>query len=1040
MQKNSTFIIVVICGFLLGSLFWIAKPVSGNTAPPLPAIPTPASSSTLLSTYVDAKFGFAFLYPSNMIYTQWEPTLDILSSTSFYLSPIQNDTEQIPEIAVTVFSNPQQMDISEWAELHGNPDFISLPADLRTSAALFENVSDIQMLTVNGHKSLIFSQTSDGLTVGRALIDDGVRIISIAYTDFGDAELKNPFSVILTSFAHSLAQQPATPAIDTRLRENVMGILSKYESPSLQALSLKAPLTLETGYKLPWVKDVSHTVTQGWAGTTSHGCPGQQCYAYDFNLAEGEEVRAARGGTVSNVAGNFTACGGYDYRNSANRVTINHDDGSATLYLHLKQVDVSLNISVTQGARIGLAGKTGWTSDGTSCHAHLHFQRQDQGIWITNSRPIYFVEYYNQQLSVGSTYTSQNGAGLGAVSGIVRTISNQSVSGANVTFTSGGINWTTTTDSSGLYHFTNVPAGSATVKAVYNGTAGFAYPTVQQYAEVWADIWLNQCAGTNGASSIAGSCGLVPTPTPQPPPPSNGWNETFFSDNNLGSQCGTRNETDVYVFRDSDTGWSPPSGCPNSSSAWSVRMERTVYFQGGTYEFGLFYDDGARLFIDNNLDVDGWNATQHYESHYVPPGNRTIRLEYKNNAGHAIVQMWWRGPGALPANTQTQDPNQWWVNYWGNQTQWQDAVGSENEGTGILDRDWGNDGPGFGIPSDHFSLKFTRFVYFDCGTYSFHLISDDGSRLFLDGTSVPAFDHWSTNVWDTASNLFIQTGSHEVKVDYFENGGGARVYLDWTKIASCIPAAPSNLQQSTATQTSITLSWQDNSNNEDGFNLYKWEGSGFRYFASVGANTTSFTDQYLPCSFGVLYEVSAYSSSGESPTIWYGASTSNCPAVANDNLDNAKEIFVLPYSDNMNTAEATSDVDDPELANCNRDAGLASVWYIFTPDRNERVQFDTLRSDYDTMLAVWTGLRGSLNPIVCNDDVGDTTQSSVVVSAIAGTTYFIEVTEYNSGSNATESRALNKLVDSSSALSLGGNVRIHAKSLNIIYLPLVLTN
>jgi hypothetical protein len=86
-------------------------------------------------------------------------------------------------------------------------------------------------------------------------------------------------------------------------------------------------------------------------------------------------------------------------------------------------------------------------------------------------------------------------------------------------------------------------------------------------------------------------------------------------------------------------------------------MERNdAYFQGGTYEFGLFYDDAARLYIDGVLRVDGWNATQHYESHYVSPGNHQLRLDYKNEAGHAIVQLWWRGPGALPPNNKLKTP------------------------------------------------------------------------------------------------------------------------------------------------------------------------------------------------------------------------------------------------------------------------------------------------------------------------------------------------------------------------------------------------
>jgi len=151
------------------------------------------------------------------------------------------------------------------------------------------------------------------------------------------------------------------------------------------------------------------------------------------------------------------------------------------------------------------------------------------------------------------------------------------------------------------------------------------------------------------------------------------------------------------------------------------------------------------------------------------------------------VQLWWRGPGALPFNTQTQDPYQWWVNYWGNQTQWMDSVGQQNEGTGYLVHNWGNGGPGFGIPGDHFSMRFERTVYLVCGTYRLHLSSDDGSRLWIDGVNQPQFDHWVTGVWDTVADINFTDGYHTFRVDYFENGGEARVSFDWAPLSTCTP-------------------------------------------------------------------------------------------------------------------------------------------------------------------------------------------------------------------------------------------------------------
>ena len=142
-------------------------------------------------------------------------------------------------------------------------------------------------------------------------------------------------------------------------------------------------------------------MTSGW-GSYSHS--GQMYYAYDFGMATGVSVRAVKGGTVTYVKISSAGCGGYKMRNDAKYVTVAHSDGTATLYLHLSQVYVSANQTVAQGQTLGLSGDTGWTN----CGPHLHFQRQAQGGWITNSTTIYFDEYPGLQLQNYNYYRSMN--------------------------------------------------------------------------------------------------------------------------------------------------------------------------------------------------------------------------------------------------------------------------------------------------------------------------------------------------------------------------------------------------------------------------------------------------------------------------------------------------------------------------------------------------------------------------------------------------------------------------------------------------------
>lgn len=115
----------------------------------------------------------------------------------------------------------------------------------------------------------------------------------------------------------------------------------------------------------------------------------------------------------------------------------------------------------------------------------------------------------------------------------------------------------------------------------------------------------------------------------------------------------------------------------------------------------------------------------------------------------------------------------------------------------------------------------------------------------------------------------------------------------------------------------------------------------------------------------------------------------------NDDFDNAVDITALPFTDELNTSEATTAADDPadpeDPAVCF--IGGHTVWYQFTPSKDTRINANTIGSDFDTGIAVFTGTRGALTLIDCNDDLllGRDRVSSVTFDAVAGTTYYFMV-------------------------------------------------
>jgi hypothetical protein len=108
------------------------------------------------------------------------------------------------------------------------------------------------------------------------------------------------------------------------------------------------------------------------------------------------------------------------------------------------------------------------------------------------------------------------------------------------------------------------------------------------------------------------------------------------------------------------------------------------------------------------------------------------------------------------------------------------------------------------------------------------------------------------------------------------------------------------------------------------------------------------------------------------------------PAVAqpaNDDFDNATVVGALPFTDTIGTADATTAGDDPF---CN--GNEHSVWYAFTPTANTTIRADTVGSNYDTTLSVYTGTRGALSQIACASF-----PAQVTLGVSANTTYYFMV-------------------------------------------------
>jgi murein DD-endopeptidase MepM/ murein hydrolase activator NlpD len=131
-------------------------------------------------------------------------------------------------------------------------------------------------------------------------------------------------------------------------------------------------------YELPYKKGTSHRVVQGYGGLFSHS----HMAAIDFAMPVGTPIYAAREGRVYSYKDDSEKGGsGSSYKNKANYIILQHDDGSFGCYWHLKKDGVLVKKGyVAKGQQIGWSGASGMV-----IRPHLHFSVKRKLTYEMNS-------------------------------------------------------------------------------------------------------------------------------------------------------------------------------------------------------------------------------------------------------------------------------------------------------------------------------------------------------------------------------------------------------------------------------------------------------------------------------------------------------------------------------------------------------------------------------------------------------------------------------------------------------------------------------
>ncbi len=148
---------------------------------------------------------------------------------------------------------------------------------------------------------------------------------------------------------------------------------------------------------------------------------------------------------------------------------------------------------------------------------------------------------------------------------------------------------------------------------------------------------------------------------------------------------------------------------------------------------------------------------------------------------------------------------------------------------------------------------------------------------------------WNGSAWSQIASVganatsFTDSGLQPSATYYYtvcaQNSAGANCATTYTYAttqsgsSATMPTAPSGLSAYALSMTSIRFSWIDNSNNESNFVIARWNGSAWMQIASVGANTTGFTDSGLSSRTTYYYTVCAQNSVGANCASTYASAT-----------------------------------------------------------------------------------------------------------------------------------------------------------------------
>src|SRR5450631_1040732 len=228
------------------------------------------------------------------------------------------------------------------------------------------------------------------------------------------------------------------------------------------------------------------------------------------------------------------------------------------------------------------------------------------------------------------------------------------------------------------------------------------------------------------------------------------------------------------------------------STGFSVRYTGQVLANySETYTFYTQSDDGVRLYVNEQLVIDNWtpHSTTENSGTIALTGGQwyTVRVEYFQLGGFSVLQLKYQSPSEakkiIPSTNLRSTGNTTY--YQGLSTDWYsgiafDTYSSNSRDTTVDFPDTTGIGMARAGTATTYSARWSGQVLATYAeTYTFYTRSDDGVRLYVNGSLI--VDHWNdhTLVEDSGTISLAAGQWYSIKLEYYNNGGTGAIQLSF---------------------------------------------------------------------------------------------------------------------------------------------------------------------------------------------------------------------------------------------------------------------